>query len=75
MWKLYPHSFELWLWLRRTVGEGWKSNTGIVQYAIRLKCFRKHKLKGRKGKEERKAGGLLSAVPNLTVQGDRLALD
>jgi hypothetical protein len=28
------------------------SNTGIVQQAIRLRCFRKHKLKGPKGKEE-----------------------
>jgi hypothetical protein len=28
------------------------SNTGIVQKAIRLRCFRKHKLKDPKGKEE-----------------------
>jgi hypothetical protein len=27
-------------------------NTGIVQYVIRLRCFRKHKLKDPKGKEE-----------------------
>jgi hypothetical protein len=27
---------------------------GIVQYAIRLRCFRKHKLKDSKGKEGRK---------------------
>jgi hypothetical protein len=29
-----------------------RSNTGIVQEAIRLRCFRKHKLKDPKGKEE-----------------------
>jgi hypothetical protein len=28
------------------------SNEGIVQQAIRLRCFRKHKLKDPKGKEE-----------------------
>jgi hypothetical protein len=28
------------------------SNTGIVKLAIRLRCFRKHKLKDPKGKEE-----------------------
>jgi hypothetical protein len=28
------------------------SNTGIVQYAISLRCFRKHKMKDPKGKEE-----------------------
>jgi hypothetical protein len=35
-------------WWKKVV----KSNTGIVQYAIRLRCFRKHKLKDPKGKEE-----------------------
>jgi hypothetical protein len=30
------------------------SNTGIVQYAIRLRGFRKHKLKDPKGKEKRR---------------------
>jgi hypothetical protein len=29
-----------------------RSNTGIVQYAIRLRCFRKRKLRDPKGKEE-----------------------
>jgi hypothetical protein len=32
-----------------------KPNMGIVQYAIRLTCFRKHKLKDPKGKEEEEA--------------------
>jgi hypothetical protein len=34
-----------------------KSNTWIVQQAIRLRCFRKHKVKDHKGKEERGGGG------------------
>jgi hypothetical protein len=43
--------------LRRRGSEGLvkkvvKSNTGLVQQAIRLRCFRKHKLKDPKRKEE-----------------------
>jgi hypothetical protein len=33
-----------------------RSNTGIVQSAIRLRCFRKHKLQDPKGKEEETVG-------------------
>jgi hypothetical protein len=33
------------------------SNTGIVHYAIRLRCFRKQKLRDPKGKEEEEKHG------------------
>jgi hypothetical protein len=45
-----------------------KSNTGIVQYAIRLRYFRKHKLNDPKGKEEEKKPVCLpSGASILTV--------
>jgi hypothetical protein len=48
---------------------GW-SYTGILQYAIRLRCFRKHKLKEPKGKEEeeeRRRSYLPIIIENISV--------
>jgi hypothetical protein len=40
-----------------------KSNNGIVQEVIRLRCFRKHKLKDSKGKRRRRRSAKTHSCP------------